>query len=102
MSIWQQVLMSDVVPSHTMRAGSSVGRYQSTVAEWALFTSCDRFVITDSGFSKTSIMYSLSVHNTWVLPRLPFGRVTDVYPTYACPVEAPTDLELFGSSWSGI
>lgn len=98
--------MSDVVPRHTMVAGSSEESYKSTVAEWALFTSCNKFIITDSGFSKTSVMYSLTMHSTWMLPRLPFGPpdypVYDVFPPFDCLVEAPADVKSIGFSWSGI
>ena len=72
--------------------------YRSSVADWALLTSCDKFIIADSGLSKTAVMYSLKTDSNWLLPRWEVGAT----PTYACPVESPTGILVMGYSWSGL
>ena len=93
--------MSDIVPRHTMLVESSAEVYRSSVAEWALFTSCTKFLITESGFSKTSAAYALKPRSTWVFTR-PAHGVREVRPTYECPLETPTTTEDLGYSWSGL
>ncbi|GJP35828.1 hypothetical protein CLOM_g20378 [Closterium sp. NIES-68] len=64
--------------------------YRQLVADWLLLTMSHVFIIPESGFSRTAVLYSFSTMKVYV----PNGT--------ACDPEAPEHLTYMAGRWSGV
>ncbi|GJP50624.1 hypothetical protein CLOM_g9767 [Closterium sp. NIES-68] len=102
-----KVMTTDIQPLHIELQGFSdeqrAEAFQSTVAEWLLFTHCNHFIFTESGFSKTAALYSLRRLSAHMM-----ARWADSWRDHSwkdkCDPEEPTRITVLGNTtrWSGI
>ncbi|CAI5478404.1 unnamed protein product [Closterium sp. Yama58-4] len=102
-----KVMTTDIQPLHIELQGFSdeerAEAFRSTVAEWLLFTHCNHFVFTESGFSKTAALYSLRRLSAHMM-----ARWADSWRDHSwkdkCDPEEPTRITVLGNTtrWSGI
>ncbi|CAI5474888.1 unnamed protein product [Closterium sp. Yama58-4] len=100
-----KVMTTDIQPLHIELQGFSdeerAEAFRSTVAEWLLFTHCNHFIFTESGFSKTAALYSLRRLSAHMM-----ARWADSWRDHSwkdkCDPEEPTRITAFVlSSFSG-
>lgn len=87
---------SPLTPQHMGEVGAPA--VLGVVVDWLMFSTCDFYVISESGFAKTSAAFNLRSPRTLVLP-LRWDHDTRV--SYQCSGHALDSLLDF-VNWSGL
>lgn len=88
-----QLLNSPLAPSHPQFNGSAMA---SVMAEWLMFSTCQSFVITESGFAKTAVAYNIQEPRLFLFAHFQFAQAKG-----SCDQAQPGSLLDF-HRWSGL
>ena len=89
-----QLVESGIEPLHVRFNSSAV--MGSILAEWLLLSMCDYFVITESGFAKTSVAYNINMPKMFLFSHFQFDHAKG-----QCDQAKPSSLFHF-HRWSGL